>query len=97
MVAIKQELHDTRADSSCKELDRLLKLLAAQQRPVNSGLRKSNSVFLEGGITEALAVFTAQRRAKRIHAGGAANPPSDQARTGSLSLPVYESARARCD
>jgi hypothetical protein len=87
MVATKQELHDARTDSR-EELNRLLKLLAAQQRPVNGSLRKSESVFLEGGITEALAVFIAQQRAKRVHWGGAADPVSDQARAGSLSVPV---------
>lgn len=82
MVTIKQALDATRADSH-KELDRLLKLLAAQQRPVNSGLSKSASVYLEGEITEALAVFIAQRRVRRTHTGGAADPPADQARAGS--------------
>ncbi len=78
-MATKQEPHDTRT-ASREELDRLLKLLAAQQRPVNGSLGKSEPVFLEGGMTEALAVFIAQQRAKRVHGGGAADPFSNQAR-----------------
>lgn len=61
IVRIDQELHAAR-EKFDKELDRLLELLAARQRPGKSEARKSGPVLQQGETAEALAVLAAQLR-----------------------------------
>jgi len=64
MATIMQKQHAQR-DKFHKELDRLLELLAAQRRLVESQARKSAPVLQRGETAEAQFVLAAQRRTNR--------------------------------
>lgn len=64
LALIKQELRATRDDDR-KELNRLLDLLAAQERLTKHQAKNSNLLLERGEMAEAHAVLGAQRRVER--------------------------------
>ncbi len=66
MATIMQQLRAT-PDKFHKELERLLALLAAQRRLVDSQAMKSMQVLQQGETAEAQIVLAAQQRLKTTH------------------------------